>query len=91
MVVETIKMSSKGQVVIPQDIREEIKADEGTVFAVVSSRDTIVLKKILTPSKEDLIKELKKIAIEGRKRAEKLGIKENDVSDIVHRHRKTKE
>ena len=91
MVVETIKMSSKGQVVIPQDIREEIEADEGTVFAVVSSRDTIVLKKIQTPSKEDLIKELKKIAVEGRKRAEKLGIKERDVSDIVHRHRKTKE
>ncbi len=90
MVIETIKMSSKGQVVIPQGIREEISADEGTVFAVVSSKDTIVLKKISTPSKEDLIKELKKIAIEGRKRAEKLGIKESDVSDIVHKHRKTK-
>lgn len=87
MVVETIKMSSKGQVVIPQEIREEIEAEEGTVFAVVGSKDTIVLKKILTPSKEDLIRELKKIAVEGRKRAEKLGIKESDIADIVHRRR----
>lgn len=84
-------MSSKGQVVIPQNIRKEIEADEGTVFVVVGSKDTIVLKKIATPSKEDLIKELKKIAVEGRKRAEKHGIKESDVSDIVHRHRKIKE
>lgn len=91
MVIETIKMSSKGQVVIPQGIREEIEADEGTVFAVVGSRDTIVLKKIQTPSKEELIEELKKIAVEGRKRAEKLGIKESDVSNIIHRHRKAKE
>ena len=90
MVVETIKMSSKGQVVIPQDIREEIEAYEGTIFAVVGSKDTIVLKKIQTPSKEELIRDLKKIAIEGRKRAEKLGIKESDVPDMVHRIRKNK-
>ncbi len=90
MVVETIKMSSKGQVVIPQDIREEIEADEGTVFAVIGSKDTIVLKKIQTPSKETLIKELRKIAEEGAKRAEKLGIKESDVPDMVHRIRKNK-
>jgi len=54
--VETIKMSSKGQVVIPQDIREELHMHEGTVFAVVGSKDTIVLKKIATPSKAELLK-----------------------------------
>ena len=88
--IETTKMSSKGQVVIPQDVREKIEAGEGTIFAVVGTKDTIVLKKIQTPSKEELIKELSKIAIEGRKRAEKLGIKPGDVSDIIHRHRKIK-
>ena len=91
MVIETTKMSSKGQIVIPQEIREEIEADEGTVFAVVGSKDTIVLKKITTPSKEELIRGLKKIAIEGRKRAEKLGIKEDDVPELVHRLRNKKE
>ncbi|VVB81041.1 Uncharacterised protein [uncultured archaeon] len=35
MEVETVKMSSKGQIVIPQDIREELHASEGTVFSVV--------------------------------------------------------
>ena len=47
-----------------------------------------MLKKIITPSKEDLINELKEIAKDGRKRAEKLGIKETDVPDLVHKARK---
>ena len=88
MAVDMVKMSSKGQIVIPQGIRTEICASEGTMFAVVSERDSIVLKKVATPSKEDLICELEKIAKEGAKRAKKLGIKETDVPDLVHKARK---
>ena len=90
MPAETIKMSSRGQIVIPQDIREELKASEGTIFSVVSSKDAVILKKIPTPSKEDLIKEIGAIALEGRKRAERLGIKESDVPKLVKRVRKSK-
>lgn len=90
MEVETTKMSSRGQIVIPQDIRDEVNADEGTVFAVIGSRDTIILKKLEAPSKEKLIKDLENIAKEGRKRAEKLGIKESDVPRMVERLRKEK-
>ncbi len=88
MAVEMVKMSSKGQIVIPKDIRAEISASEGTMFAVVSGRDSIVLKKIATPSKEDLIRELKEIAKEGRKRLEAKGIKEADILGIVEKSRK---
>ena len=90
MEVETTKMSSKGQIVIPQDVREELNAKEGTVFAVVSRKDTIILKKIETPTKEDLIKDLQNIAKEGRRRAEKLGIKETDIPEIINKIRKEK-
>ena len=90
MTLETVKMSSKGQIVIPQEIREEAHADEGTVFAVVGSKDTIILKKIATPSKEELIRDLERIAREGRKRAEKLGIKESDVPELVHKSRQSR-
>lgn len=90
MHAETIKMSSRGQIVIPQDIREELKASEGTIFSVVSAKDTIILKKLLTPSKEDLIREIGAIALEGRKRAEKLGIKESDVAELIQRGRKSR-
>jgi len=90
MVIETIRMSSKGQIVIPQDIRNEIKASEGTIFAVVASRDSVILKKITTPSKDEIIKELEKIAMGGRKRAEKLGIREENIPGLLHRMRKEK-
>lgn len=90
MGVETVRMSSKGQIVIPLDVREELQADEGTIFAVVSSKDTIVLKKIAMPSKDELIKNLKAFAMKGRKRAELLGIKESDVPGMVNRVRAEK-
>lgn len=89
MSIETTRMSSKGQVVIPFDIREEMNANEGTVFAVVGNRDTVVLKKIATPSREDLIKDLEKIAREGKKRLQKKGIKGSDIPKIVEKSRRT--
>ena len=45
MTIETVRMSSKGQIVIPQDVREELHAHTGTVFAVMGSKDAIVLRK----------------------------------------------
>jgi AbrB family looped-hinge helix DNA binding protein len=79
MTVETIKMSSKGQIVIPQDIREELHADSGTVFAVVGSKDTVVLKKIVTPSREQLVRDLGMIAKKARKTLESKGFTEKDL------------
>ena len=90
MTVDIVTMSSKGQIVIPQDVREELQAHTGTIFAVIGSKDTIVLKKITTPNREELIKDLGNIAKEGRKRAEKLGIKETDVPELVNKIRKRK-
>ncbi len=90
MAVEMVKMSSRGQIVIPQDIRAEICASEGTMFAVVSGRDSIVLKKVAMPSKDELICELKQIAKEGSKKLERLEIKEKDIPDLVHKARESK-
>ena len=90
MVVETIKMSTKGQIVIPQSIREELGLGEGSIFAVASSRDSIVLKKMKKPSTEQIIRNLKRIATEGTKNAKRLGIREEDVPDMIHRLRGVK-
>lgn len=90
MTITTIKMSSKGQVVIPQRMRDELHAHEGTIFVALSSDGSIVLKKLETPSKEVLIQNLERIAKEGRKNAEALGIKESDVPELIHRLRKEK-
>ena len=90
MVIETTKMSSKGQIVIPQDIREELHATEGTIFSIMGNKDMVILKKIEMPSKEELIKGIEEIAVEGRRRAKKLGIKESDVPELVHSIRKSR-
>jgi len=91
MSIETVRMSSKGQIVIPQRVRDLLKAKEGSIFAVAENNDSIILKKIKTPSKEEIINNLKKLAEEGSKNAEKLGIKESDVIDIIRRFRKSKQ
>ncbi|MBI2151242.1 AbrB/MazE/SpoVT family DNA-binding domain-containing protein [Candidatus Woesearchaeota archaeon] len=79
MSVETVRMSSKGQVVIPQDVREELQVEEGTVFAIVGNRDTIILKKILTPSKEELIKGLELFAKKSKIKLQSKGVTEKNL------------
>jgi len=81
-------MSSRGQVVIPQQIREKLHAEEGAIFAVLASGDTIILKKLGTPSKEELIKDLKELAKESRASLESRGFKESDIIKASQRARK---
>jgi len=44
--MEITKISSKGQIVIPQKIREQLGIDEGSVMAVDTTNKMIILKKI---------------------------------------------
>ncbi|MDO8428165.1 MAG: AbrB/MazE/SpoVT family DNA-binding domain-containing protein [Candidatus Diapherotrites archaeon] len=86
--VELTKMSSRGQIVIPQDIRKGMNLKEGQAFAVIRSGDTVLLKQIITPSKQELLKQWDRMVTEANKQAKKLGIKESDVNKIIHRRRK---
>lgn len=62
----TTKMSSKGQVVIPEDIRKRLGLEAGSQFVVVAGKDAIILKTI-SPLSIDKFDELIKTA--RRKRA----------------------
>lgn len=44
--VATTKMSSRGQVVIPEEIRSRLGFKAGTKFVVVGREDTLILKAI---------------------------------------------
>ena len=47
MNMETAKMSERGQIIIPKEIREEVGALTNTIFAVSAlDKDTIVMKKL---------------------------------------------
>ena len=54
--MEITKISSKGQIVIPQSIRNDMSISEGTVIAIERINDMIVLKKIDV----DLVSQFKK-------------------------------
>ena len=49
----TTRLSSKGQVVIPEEIRERLGLKEGTQFVVIGERDVVILKSIAPPSMEE--------------------------------------
>ena len=44
--MEITKISSKGQIVIPQKIRNELNIAEGSVLGIEKMKDMIILKKI---------------------------------------------
>lgn len=56
-VTSTTRMSSRGQVVIPEAIRKQLGLEPGVQFVVVASKDAVVLKTI-TPPSPDEFKEL---------------------------------
>lgn len=59
--MEITKLSTKGQIVIPESIRKEFEV--GSSFKVIKKGDLIVLKEIESFSKEEIeeMKELDKI------------------------------
>ncbi|OGI15277.1 hypothetical protein A3K63_05050 [Candidatus Micrarchaeota archaeon RBG_16_49_10] len=59
--VELTRLSSKGQVVLPNDIREKLNLEKGTLFAVTTSDGLIVLKKIETGMNPEDLETLKLI------------------------------
>ena len=48
----TTRMSSKGQVVIPEAIRKRLNLKDGAEFVVVGEGDVVILKAITAPSLE---------------------------------------
>jgi len=75
----TTKMSSKGQVVIPEDIRKRLGLEAGSQFVVVAGKDAIILKTISPPSMDEFDELLKN----ARSQARKAGMKRSDIKDTV--------
>jgi len=59
--MEITKLSTKGQIVIPEEIRKDI--EEGTAFVVTKKDNLIILKKVEGFTKEEMeeMKELNRI------------------------------
>ena len=81
--VATTKMSSKGQVVIPENIRKQLKLKTGAQFVVVGEKDVVILKSISPPS----LDEFDNLIAEARKKGRQAGIKKSDISKAVSKVR----
>jgi AbrB family looped-hinge helix DNA binding protein len=82
--VATTKMSSKGQVVIPEDIRRGLALGTGTQFLVLGEDDVVILKMVRPPAMGDFDRLVKK----ARKQARAAGLTRSKVSGVVSRVRK---
>jgi AbrB family looped-hinge helix DNA binding protein len=70
----TTRMSSKGQIVIPDTIRKQMNLKPGVEFIVLGEDDVVILKTITAPGMDEfdgLIKQARQQAkLAGLKRAE---------------------
>lgn len=77
--IRTTRMSSKGQVVIPDAIRTTLGLEPGVQFVVIGEGDTIVLKPIVAPS----MREFDEVVKRARHEARRAGMKRSDVASAI--------
>jgi AbrB family looped-hinge helix DNA binding protein len=77
--VATTKMSSKGQVVIPEEVRRQLGLGSGTQFIVLGEGDTVILKMVRVPPRKDFDHLLRK----ARAQAKAAGLKRSDIAATV--------
>jgi len=82
-VLATTKMSSKGQVVIPEEIRKRLGLKAGSQFVVVGEKDVVILKAISPPSME----EFDRLILEVRRQARQACMKRSDITGAIARVR----
>lgn len=77
--VATTKLSSKEQVVIPEQIRKKLHLKEGAQFVVIGDKDVVILKNISPPQMD----EFDELIAKARKTATQAGLTENDIKDAI--------
>ena len=81
--VEMGTVSARGQICIPNDIREEMGLREGSKVLFVLADDSLLMKKVNMATFAEITKPLREAAKNSR-------LKESDVPDILHRFRAEK-
>lgn len=84
--IATTKLSSKGQVVIPEEIRRRLGLETGVQFVVIGDRDVVILKAIHPPE----MGQFGELVGRARKAARRAGLKRTDIKKAVSEVRKLK-
>lgn len=75
----TTKLSSKGQVVIPEEIRKNLGLRDGDLFVVIGEGDTVILKSISPPN----MKEFDALVARARSEARRAKLTKADVKAAI--------
>ena len=75
----TTKLSSKGQVVIPEEIRTRLGLEAGAQFVVVGEGDVVILKALQPPK----MTEFKALMAKARRSAEEAGLTAEDIEQAI--------
>jgi len=84
--IATTKMSSKGQVVIPENIRKRLGLKAGSQFVVVGDKGVVILKAISPPS----MNEFDELIQEARNQVRHAGMRKTDIVDALTKVRAKK-
>jgi len=84
-VIEITSMSTKGQVVIPANMRKKLNIRGGSKLIVVQEGDNILLKPIERP-RDDEFNKIIELADQLRK---EIDLKEGDVLEVIKESRKS--
>jgi AbrB family looped-hinge helix DNA binding protein len=79
-------MSSKGQVVMPEEVRKRLRLETGTRFVVVGENDVVILKTVQRPSMRDF----SALIARARRQARAAGMRRPDIAEAVARARSRK-
>ena len=80
-IVEMATVSSRGQICIPNKIREKMSLKDGSKIIFALSGDSLLMKKISMETFAEITAPLK---------AAKKNIREDEVVDLIHKIRKEK-
>ncbi len=84
MATSLTKVSSKGQIVIPKDLRERLNLKEGDTLLVYSTGSMLVIRKV---ARQESI--LSVIAEPVRKKIKRLGLTRKDVIRAIEQARRS--
>ena len=81
--VMTTKMSSKGQVVLPEALRQMYGWRSGTAFTILVYNGSIIMQPLKTPTDEAVAAEFEEAVAECRRQAKDAGMTPMDISNAI--------
>ena len=77
--IATTRMSSKGQVVIPENVRKRLGLKAGSEFVVVAGDDAVILKPVTEPD----MSQFDELLAEARRQARRVGLRKADITNAI--------